>query len=122
MKAQIGNHLKMNAHPSNRKKIKDFYVTLLGCEFLKSPIPALDLFKFEGGCILGVYYTDDKQLLSEKEYLNTTWLELHITNPDELKKRLIDFGVKKVDYPDPDHFYFQAPGGQVYRLASHTIT
>jgi hypothetical protein len=26
-------------------------------------------------------------------------------------------GVKEVEYPDKSRFYFQAPGGQVFRLA-----
>ena len=31
---------------------------------------------------------------------------------------LVEFGVKEVEYPDQSRFYFQAPGGQVFRLAS----
>jgi hypothetical protein len=29
----------------------------------------------------------------------------------------VEFGVKEVEYPDKGRFYFQAPGGQVFRLA-----
>ena len=32
-----------------------------------------------------------------------------------MKQKILDFGVKKVDVPDP-HLYFQAPGGQVFKL------
>jgi hypothetical protein len=32
-----------------------------------------------------------------------------------MKKRIVSFGVKVLDVPDP-HLYFQAPGGQVFRL------
>ena len=32
-----------------------------------------------------------------------------------MKQRILDFGVRKLDVPDP-HLYFQAPGGQVLRL------
>ena len=38
-------------------------------------------------------------------------------NPEGLKKRLQEFGVREVDYPDKTRFFFQAPGGQVFRLA-----
>jgi hypothetical protein len=32
-----------------------------------------------------------------------------------MRQRILDFGVRKLDIPDP-HLYFQAPGGQVFRL------
>jgi len=32
-----------------------------------------------------------------------------------MKQKILDFGVKKVDVPDA-HLYFQAPGGQVFKL------
>jgi hypothetical protein len=34
---------------------------------------------------------------------------------EEMKQNILDFGVRKLDIPDP-HLYFQAPGGQVLRL------
>ena len=44
-------------------------------------------------------------------------MELKVERPEELKVKLVAFGVRPIDYPDPTRFYFQAPGGQVYRLA-----
>jgi hypothetical protein len=32
-----------------------------------------------------------------------------------MRRRILDFGVLKLDIPDP-HLYFQAPGGQCLRL------
>jgi len=32
-----------------------------------------------------------------------------------MKRNILAFGVKKLDVPDA-HLYFQAPGGQVFRL------
>jgi len=34
---------------------------------------------------------------------------------EEMTRKILDFGVRKLDIPDP-HLYFQAPGGQVLRL------
>jgi len=42
-------------------------------------------------------------------------LELKTDKSEEVKQRILDFGVKKLDVPDP-HLYFQAPGGQVFKL------
>jgi len=36
-------------------------------------------------------------------------------NVEEMKKKILDFGVRKLELPDP-HLYFQAPGGQCWRL------
>lgn len=32
-----------------------------------------------------------------------------------MKQKILAFGVKKLDVPDP-HLYFQGPGGQVFKL------
>jgi hypothetical protein len=40
--------------------------------------------------------------------LKYTWLEA--------KKKILAFGVKEVNSPNKAHLYFQAPGGQVFRL------
>ena len=32
-----------------------------------------------------------------------------------MTRRILDFGVRKLELPDP-HLYFQAPGGQCLRL------
>ena len=32
-----------------------------------------------------------------------------------MRQKIVAFGVKVLDVPDP-HLYFQAPGGQVFRL------
>ena len=104
-------------HPNLRQKVRDFYVSLLGCRSLNSPVPVLDIFEFEGGFILGVYYPEKEHVLPEEEHLKGMWLELKIENPAQMKKRLLDFGVKEVVYSDKAHFYFQAPGGQVFRFA-----
>ncbi|HEY4442597.1 MAG TPA: hypothetical protein VGN14_19240, partial [Candidatus Elarobacter sp.] len=34
---------------------------------------------------------------------------------ETLRRKIVDFGVMQLDVPD-EHLYFQAPGGQVWRL------
>ena len=36
-------------------------------------------------------------------------------NVEEMTRTILDFGVRKLEVPDP-HLYFQAPGGQCLRL------
>jgi hypothetical protein len=42
---------------------------------------------------------------------------LETADPDALKRSILDFGIAEIEYWDKEHFYFQAPGGQVFRLA-----
>jgi hypothetical protein len=54
----------------------------------------------------------------ESEFLRTArsvWLEIKSDNVKEMTKKILDFGVRKLEVPDP-HLYFQAPGGQYLRL------
>jgi len=55
----------------------------------------------------------------ESEFLRTArsvWLEIKSVNVEETKQQILESGlVRKLDMPDP-HLYFQAPGGQCWRL------
>ena len=113
----IGNHLKMTLAHKLREQTKRLYQDVLGCQTLSSPLPDLDLFEFDDGFVLGVFYVEEKDALTEENYAKATWLEIKSKNPEGLKKRLQEFGVREVDYPDKTRFFFQAPGGQVFRLA-----
>ena len=117
MQVIVGNHMKMNAQPALRKRLREFYGALLGCRMVAAPSADFDLFEFSGGFVLGLFYGDAGAVLSEQDQLKAAWLELKTADPAALKARLLAFGVRAVDYPDPTRFYFQAPGGQVWRLA-----
>ncbi len=118
MEIIIGNHLKMHLPYRLRERASRFYTDILGCRKLVDlPYPNLDLYEFQGGFVLGLFFCDDVDTLSEKKQLKATWMEIKTDNPDALKQRLIDFGVYEVDFEDKSRFYFQAPGGQVFRVA-----
>ena len=113
----IGNHMKLNVHKSLRDRVRVFYLDVLQCTSMPAPFPNLDLFCFANGFVLGVFFCEEADVLSEKDNLKAAWLEIKTKDVPEVKRRLIDFGVKEVEYPDKTRFYFQAPGGQVFRLA-----
>ena len=118
MQVTVGNHMKQNAPAALRSRLADFYVGVLGCRVLAAPSPDFDLFEFAGGFVVGLFYGDESAVLSEQDQLKATWLELKTSEPAALKQRLLEFGVLSVEYPDPGRFYFQAPGGQVWRVAA----
>jgi hypothetical protein len=103
---------------SGRSRIRAFYGGLLGLRPIPSPRPDLDLYEFHGGFVLGFFFTDSPaEVLSPEDYAKATWLEIKVQNPAEWKTKLLAFGVREIAFPDPDRFFFQAPGGQVFRLA-----
>ena len=60
-------------------------------------------------------YEDEGVTLDESDFLKAIYLELKTDNVEEMRHKIVAFGVKVLDVPDP-HLYFQAPGGQVLRL------
>src|ERR1700722_2614558 len=117
MKISMGNHSKIQVNKVLKEKVREFYVSVMGCTSTPSPSIDAELFEFEGGFVVGVFFSDEENILSEEDHLKGTWLEIKTEKPEQLKKRLLDFGVKEVSYLDKSLFYFQAPGGQVFRLA-----
>jgi hypothetical protein len=115
--AIIGNHMKMDLAHSLREQTRRFYTGVLNCRPMASPLPDLDLFEFENGFVMGIFFKDEKEVLTPEQYAKATWLEIKTIDPEEMKGKLLEFGINKVDYPDPTRFFFQAPGCQVFRLA-----
>jgi hypothetical protein len=60
-------------------------------------------------------YEDEGAALDEDGFLKAIYLELR-AGVEDLRQRIVAFGVRVLEVPDP-HLYFQAPGGQVFRLA-----
>jgi hypothetical protein len=115
--ATIGNHMKFNVHKSLRERVRSFYADVLECTTMTSPAPDLELYLFPDSFVLGVFFCDQADVLSEEDHLKAAWLEIKTNDVPEMKRRLVAFGVKEVAYSDKSRFYFQAPGGQVFRLA-----
>ena len=114
---KMGNHVKFNVPVALREKSREFYGKICGCKSLPSPIPIMDLWEFEGGFVAGLFFYDDANVLPEADLLKAAWLEIKTDDYEGMKARLLAFGVKQVEHGEKKHMYFQAPGGQVYRLA-----
>ena len=120
----FGTHYLLTVADSERQKVRDFYVGLLGCQLQSSDgqtqnIPDnIDLFVFPGEEIVGVQYTEQlNEVLTAAEHRRGCWMEIKTDDIEGLKQKLFDFGVQEItDFWDPGHFYFHVPGGRVYRL------
>lgn len=123
----FGNHSALRVQREQRKRIREFYLDVLGCKLMREFDGKDDIrigsdfyisflySKGDGrGANQGVNYAAESPL-TDDELLKAIFLELKTENVEKMRKKIIDFGVRVIEVPDP-HLYFQAPGGQVFRL------
>lgn len=109
----IGSHSKFTALPSERERIRQFYQEVLGCKITKKS-EQVDFFRIGEDFFIAALYED--VVLSQSDLLKSIWLEIKSDNPKGMRKNILEFGVKEIETWDKAHLYFQAPGGQVFRL------
>jgi hypothetical protein len=110
----FGNHSSIIVPRQDRGDIQNFYCDVLGGTITKAE-EERDFLRLGDNFYIVFLYGD---VPDEGEFLRTArsvWLEIKSDNVEEMTGKILDFGVKKLDMPDP-HLYFQAPGGQVMRL------
>jgi catechol 2,3-dioxygenase-like lactoylglutathione lyase family enzyme len=109
----IGNHSKIVARHSDQERIRAFYQGVLGCTLTKES-KDVDYIRFHQGFFLAVLYQE--AVATQEALMQSIWLELRSDEPERLRKRIVEFGVTEIPMPGAEHLYFQAPGGQVFRL------
>lgn len=113
-KVIFGNHSSVIVPKKDRDSIRKFYCDVLGGKITKED-DERDLLRLGENFYIAFLYGD---VTDESEFLRTgrsAWLEIKSDNVEEMTRKILDFGVRKLEIPDP-HLYFQAPGGQVLRL------
>jgi catechol 2,3-dioxygenase-like lactoylglutathione lyase family enzyme len=111
-KVILGNHSAVFAARSEQDTIRKFYCDVLGCK-VRVQNDELDRLQLNDFHFCFVWQS---AALDEAHFLKAFHVELKSDNVEEMRKKILVFGVKKIDVPDP-HLYFQAPGGQAFRLA-----
>jgi len=112
-KVIFGNHSSVIVPRKDRDRIRKFYCDVLGGR-LTNEKEERDFVRL-GENFIAFLYGD---VPDQSEFLRTAltmWLELKSDNVEEMNQKILDFGVVKLEVPDP-HLYFQAPGGQCWRL------
>jgi catechol 2,3-dioxygenase-like lactoylglutathione lyase family enzyme len=113
-KVIFGNHSSVIVPQRDRDNIRKFYCDVLGGKIIKEQSDR-DFLRLGEDFYIAFLYGD---VQDESEFLRTArsiWLEIKSDNVEEMTRKILGFGVRKLDLPDP-HLYFQAPGGQVLRL------
>jgi catechol 2,3-dioxygenase-like lactoylglutathione lyase family enzyme len=113
-KVTFGNHSALVVSRTEQDRIRQFYRDVLGCTLTKET-DEKDDFRMGDNFYLGVLYENDDVTLDKNDFLKATYLELKADNVEETRQKIVAFGVKVLEIQDP-HLYFQAPGGQVFRL------
>jgi hypothetical protein len=113
-KVIFGNHSSILVPQRDRDRIRKFYCGVLGGQTMQTDTER-DLIRLGEDFYMAVLYGD---VPDESEFLRTArsvWLEIKSDNVEEMIRRILHFGVRRLEVPDP-HLYFQAPGGQCLRL------
>lgn len=113
----LGSNIRCVAALEHREAIASFYTEVFGAKAIH-PTPDLDVYAMEAGTHVGVYFVENGKALSPEQHEAVgTWIELAVTDVDGVSGQLKDRGFSPLQYHDQEHVYFQAPGGQVFRLA-----
>jgi len=126
-RVSFSNHAAVRVRRSERERIRAFYREVLGCTLTRQFDDKDDIrvgddyhigFLYAGGSGVeanqGVTYAPEGALTDE-EFRKAIFLELKTDDVEGLRRKITEFGVTVLDVPDA-HLYFQAPGGQVFRL------
>jgi catechol 2,3-dioxygenase-like lactoylglutathione lyase family enzyme len=113
-KVILGNHSAVRVSRAEKDRIRTFYRDVLGCEITREG-DLKDDIRMGDNFYIAFLYEDEGVTLDESDFLKAIYLELKTDNVEEMRHKIVAFGVKVLDVPDP-HLYFQAPGGQVLRL------
>jgi catechol 2,3-dioxygenase-like lactoylglutathione lyase family enzyme len=126
-KVIFGNHSAVRVRGAERGRIRHFYRDVLGCKVMRQ-LDDKDDFRLGDGFHIAFLYESGREAevdkgvtyaaedaLSDDDFLKAIFLELKADNVEEMRQKIVAAGVKVLDVPDV-HLYFQAPGGQVFRL------
>ena len=113
---ELGPNLKLSVHPEHRETLRLVFERGLGL-VRTSPVGDWDLFAVARGGTIGVAYVE--HALSPELARQGAWIEVLISDPDAAAVRLSELGLEPFPYADHTRRYYEAPGGQVFRLAEH---
>jgi catechol 2,3-dioxygenase-like lactoylglutathione lyase family enzyme len=110
----FGNHSAVRVPRAEKDRIREFYRDVLGCKITREGDQKDDV-RMGDDFYIAFLYENEGVALDESGFSKAIYLELKADNVEEMRQKIVAFGVKVLDVPDP-HLYFHAPGGQVLRL------
>lgn len=127
--ASIGRHHHLDVDEQFRTPTRALYEGILGGKLTSlrdnetaggAVLPRgtdVEVFAFDGGASVAFFYVPAGQALTPPQHLRAIWLEFEVEDVGRTTGALAQLGIEPFEYEDQTHPYFQAPGGQVFRLA-----
>ena len=113
-KAIFGNHSSVLVPRQERDQIRRFYCDVLGGQLTQAD-PDRDFVRLGEDFYIAFLYGDVADASEFLRSARSVWLEIKSDDVEEMIRKILAFGVRRLEVPDP-HLYFQAPGGQCLRL------
>ena len=114
-KVLFGNHSSVIVPQQDRESIHKFYCDVLGGTITKAE-PERDFVRLGEDFYIVFLYGDVPDASEFVRSARSIWLEIKSDDVEQMRRRILESGlVRKLEVPDP-HLYFQAPGGQCFRL------
>lgn len=111
----FGNHASVIVPRQQRDSVCKFYRDVLGGKITKAD-PDRDFIRLGDDFFYIVLYGDVPDASEFLRSARSVWLEIKSGNVEEMRRKILESGLaRKLEVPDP-HLYFQAPGGQCFRL------
>ncbi len=110
----LGNHVALVVPRAEQDRFRQCYRDVLGCTRIRET-DEKDDFRMGDHFYLGVLYENEGVTLDRSDFLKATYLELKAENVEEMRQKIVAFGIKVLEMQDPP-LYFQPPGGQVFCL------
>lgn len=118
----LGNNAHIFARPSRRAELLRCFEALVGSDgvaTVECPGGVLPMFviRFPAGGGLSIEFTDLDRTPDDDEPRFGAWLEIRSVDPAALMRKALEAGAIEVKHPGHP-YYFMAPGGQVFAIAS----
>ena len=113
-KVILGNHSAVRVPRTEKDRIRRFYRDVLGGTITRES-DLKDDIRLGDNFYIAFLYENEGVALDESGFSKAVYLELKTDNVEEMRQKIVAFGVRVLEVPDP-HLYFHAPGGQVFRL------
>jgi catechol 2,3-dioxygenase-like lactoylglutathione lyase family enzyme len=112
----FGNHAAVVVPRKHQDSIRHFYCDVLGFTPTRQSADKDDLQLGDDNSFhLAILYGDVADDAERLRSGRSIYLELKADDVETTRQKIVDAGVTVIEMPDP-HLYFQAPGGQVFRL------
>ena len=113
-KVIFGNHSSVIVPWQDRDNIRKFYCDVLGGQITRAQ-DERDFLRLGEDFYIVFLYGDVPDSSEFQQTARSVWLEIKSDNVEEMRRKILDFGVRKLEVPE-SHLYFQAPSGQCIRL------